>query len=117
MEARLSTLQIDSEMGVATISRTAGEVYADLLEQGAAYVPALIPAEGGEGDTSLLEGGYGILKGELLAGYLEGREARGLELLGRQAGSQSPGGRTARKPGRAPRDTGPYRDVPYLGRE
>ena len=86
VEARLSTLQIDSEMGVATISRTAGEVYADLLEQGAAYVPALIPAEGGEGDTSLLEGGYGILKGELLAGYLEGREARGLELLAGRPG-------------------------------
>ena len=86
VEARLSTLQIDSEMGVATISRTAGEVYADLLEQGAAYVPALIPAEGGEGDASLLEGGYGILKGELLAGYLEGREARGLELLAGRPG-------------------------------
>ncbi len=48
VEARLSTLQIDGEMGVAAISRTAGEVYADLLELGSAFVPAVMPRRGGE---------------------------------------------------------------------
>ena len=79
VEGRLSTLRTDGEMGVAAIARTAGEVYADLLEWGAAYLPAL-ELSGEEGAT-LLDGGYAILKDGALAGYLEGEEARGLELL------------------------------------
>ena len=43
-DSRLETLQNDSKMGIAAISRTAGEVYTDLLELGAAFVPALTPA-------------------------------------------------------------------------
>lgn len=78
VDSRLSTLQTDGEMGVAAISRTAGEVYTDLLEQGASYVPALRAS--GEGGT-LGEGGYAVLQGERLAGFLEGDAARGLELL------------------------------------
>ena len=79
VDSRLETLQHDSEMGIAAISRTAGEVYADLLEWGSAFVPALSPAE--EGGAILTERGYGVLKGDTLTGFLEGEEARGLELL------------------------------------
>jgi Ger(x)C family germination protein len=77
IDARLETLQKDGEMGIANLTRTAGEVYADLLELGCAYAPALSPA----GDAALMETGYGILKGDALAGFLEGQEARGLDLL------------------------------------
>ena len=79
IDARLETLRNDSEMGIASLTRTAGETYADLLELGCAYVPALSP--GGEEGGRLIERGYGILKGDVLAGFLEGEEARGLELL------------------------------------
>ena len=41
VDSRLSTLQTDSEMGAAGITRTAGEVFSSLLEQGCAYLPAL----------------------------------------------------------------------------
>ncbi|USF27127.1 hypothetical protein N510_002073 [Firmicutes bacterium ASF500] len=78
VDKRLETLQHDSEMGIASISRTAGEVYADLLELGSAFVPALTSA--GE-DGPLAERGYGILIGDTLAGFLDGKEAKGLELL------------------------------------
>lgn len=83
VDGRLSTLQTDGKLGVAAISRTAGEVYTDLLEQGAAFVPALM-AEEAE-DASLTESGYGILKEDRLIGYLEGNAARGLELLAGRA--------------------------------
>lgn len=79
LDARLETLQNDSEMGIANLTRTAGEAYTDLLELGCAYVPALSPA--GEGGALLRETGYGILKGDTLTGFLEGEAARGLELL------------------------------------
>lgn len=79
VESRLSTLQTDGEMGAATISRTVGEVYADLLEQGASYVPALSPI--GQEGTTLSDGGYAVLKGDVLQGFLDGEAARGLELL------------------------------------
>ena len=79
VDSRLETLQHDSEMGIANLTRTAGEVYTDLLELGSAYVPALSPA--GEGGAVLTERGYGVLKGGVLAGFLEGEAAKGLELL------------------------------------
>ena len=79
LDSRLETLQNDSEMGIANLTRTAGEVYTDLLELGSTYVPALSPA--GEGGALLAERGYGILKGDTLAGFLEGDAAKGLELL------------------------------------
>ena len=79
LDSRLETLQNDSEMGIANLTRTAGEVYTDLLELGSAYVPALSPA--GDEAAVLTEQGYGILKGEALAGFLEGEAAKGLELL------------------------------------
>lgn len=79
VDKRLETLQNDSKMGVASLTRTAGEVYADLLELGSAYVPALSPA--GDETAVLTERGYGILKGDALAGFLDGDAAKGLELL------------------------------------
>lgn len=79
VEGRLSTLQTDGKLGVAAISRTAGEVYADLMELGSAFVPAVMPGE--EENTSLIEAGYGVLKDGRLLGYLEGETARGLEIL------------------------------------
>lgn len=79
LDARLETLQNDSEMGIANLTRTAGEAYTDLLELGCAYIPALSPA--GDGDALLAEAGYGVLKGDVLSGFLEGEAARGLELL------------------------------------
>ena len=79
VDSRLETLQNDSEMGVANLTRTAGETYTDLLELGCAYVPALSPA--GDGGVLLTEAGYGVLKGDTLSGFLEGEAARGLELL------------------------------------
>lgn len=79
VEARLSTLRTDGDLGVALRSRTVGEVYADLLERGAAFVPALSLVE--QGDTALAERGYGILVGDRLVGFLDGEAAEGLELL------------------------------------
>ena len=86
VEARLSTLQTDSELGVAGITRTAGEVFSSLLEQGCAYLPALRAADPEEtgGQTVLLEAGYGVLRDGKLAGYLDGESAKGLELLAGQ---------------------------------
>ena len=77
VDSRLTTLRADGEMGVASLTRTAGEVYTDLLEQGAAYLPALSLAD----ETGITDGGYAVLKDGTLAGYLEGEEALGLELL------------------------------------
>lgn len=83
VESRLSTLQTDSEMGAAGITCTAGEAFSGLLEQGCTYLPALQVAdlEKTEGQTVLLEAGYGILRDGKLVGYLEGESAKGLELL------------------------------------
>ena len=86
--SRLSTLQTDSEMGAAGASRTAGEVFSDLLERGSAYLPALrIQETDQEGQTALLEAGYAVLTDGVLAGYLEGESAKGLELLVNQVPS------------------------------
>lgn len=85
VDSRLSTLQTDSEMGAAGITRTAGEVFSSLLEQGCAYLPALRAAGAEEGErTALLEAGYGVLRDGKLAGYLDGESAKGLELLAGQ---------------------------------
>ena len=79
VEQRLESLRADGRMGIAAPTRTAGEVYTDLLELGSAYLPALSPA--GAGTAQLTEQGYAILKGDALAGFLEGEAALGLELL------------------------------------
>ena len=81
VEGRLSTLQTDSEIGTAEITRTAGEGFSDLLERGCTYLPALSVVSGEEGGTALLEAGYGVLRQGKLVGYLDGESAEGLELL------------------------------------
>lgn len=80
VEDRLATLRTDGRLGVGGIPRTAGEVYADLLEQGASYAPALVLGEEAE-QASLVAGGYGVFRENRLAGVLEGDAATGLELL------------------------------------
>lgn len=84
---RLTSLQEDEELGMAERKRTAGEVLTDLLENGSAYLPALMLNETEE-DTFLVERGYGVLTGENLAGWLTGEAARGLELLQGHPGTQ-----------------------------
>lgn len=67
---------------------------------GSAYLPALRAVEQErEGETALLEAGYGVLRDGRLVGYLDGEGARGLELLtGRTAADileiELPSGRT-----------------------
>ena len=75
-EKRLETLRRDSALGTAPLTRTAGEIYADLLDWGTAWVPALSLEK-----DSLTQSGYGVLERDRLAGVLKGEEARGLELL------------------------------------
>lgn len=76
IDQRLETLRTDSEMGITHLTRTARELYADLLEGGASFAPALSLAGG-----TLAETGYGVFKNFTLAGFLDGEAARGLELL------------------------------------
>lgn len=76
VDSRLEALHLDGEQGVTICSRTAEEVYADLLELGAAYVPALtVTAEG------VRPAGYAVLKDNAVVGVLAGETLRGLELL------------------------------------
>ena len=76
IEERLDTLRTDGALGIAARARTVGEVYADLLERGSAWLPALTVEE-----DSVAQMGYAILKEDVLVGYLDGEEAKGLELL------------------------------------
>ncbi|MBS7217791.1 MAG: hypothetical protein KH028_00010 [Oscillospiraceae bacterium] len=100
VDSRLSTLQTDSEMGAAGITRTAGEAAASLLEWGSTYLPALcVVDQKQDGETALLEAGYGVLRNGRLVGYLDGESARGLELLTGQTAAdilelELPSGRT-----------------------
>ena len=47
VESRLSTIQTDSEMGMAGMTRTVGETLTSLMEDGSAYLPGLVPGEDG----------------------------------------------------------------------
>jgi len=75
VEGRLSALELDGKLAAAPMTRTAGEVYIALLDRGCALLPALAAGE------ELSPAGYAVLRGEKTAGFLEGEEARGLELL------------------------------------
>lgn len=81
VDTRLSTLLTNSEMEEAGMTRTAGETLTSLLEDNAAYLPALSTRAGVGGETALVEVGYGVLKDSKLTGWLDGESARGLELL------------------------------------
>ncbi len=87
VDNRLSSLQADGEMGAAGLSRTVGEVLSDLLEDGGAYLPALQLSQNEQGDTALLEYGYGVLRSGALVGWLTGEGARGLELAEERPGA------------------------------
>lgn len=82
VDTRLSSLQNDSDMGAAGLTRTVGELTSDILEDGASYVPALLQT-----DSGLLQSGYGILRGDTLIGWFTGEQAKGLELLENHAGA------------------------------
>lgn len=83
IDRRLSNLRMDGEMGAAPVSRTAQEILVALGELGCAYAPALVLREG-----SLHPEGYALLTREGLAGYLEEKGARGLELLSERAAAE-----------------------------
>ena len=53
------------------------------MEDGSAYLPGLVPGE----DGALLEAGYRVVKDGMLAGWLTGEQARGLELAAGQFGA------------------------------
>jgi len=75
VEGRLTALEQDGSLTAAPMTRTAGEVYIALLDRGCAFLPALTLGE------ELTPAGYAVLRGEELAGFLDGDAARGLELL------------------------------------
>ncbi len=72
----LQTLREESSLGISGISRTVGEVYGDILEQGASYIPMIHSSE----LWVLEEVGYGILHGDSLVDILQEDLAQGLEL-------------------------------------
>ncbi len=76
VDSRLATLQMEGELGTAAITRTAGQLLTDILEDGATYLPRLVP----QGDT-LVSGGYTIIIGDAQKTVITGEAARGLELL------------------------------------
>ena len=92
VESRLSTIQTDSEMGMAGMTRTVGETLTSLMEDGSAYLPGLVPGE----DGALLEAGYGVVKDGMLAGWLTGDGGRAGRGGHPGAGNQ---GRRRRSPG------------------
>lgn len=75
VEDRLTALEQDGDLTAAPMTRTAGEVYIALLDRGCAFLPVLTLGE------ELTPAGYAVLRGEELAGFLDGDAARGLELL------------------------------------
>ena len=75
-ERRLETLRRDGALGTASLTRTAGEVYADILDWGTAWAPALSLEK-----DSLTQSGYAVLERDKLRGILKGEDARGLEFL------------------------------------
>lgn len=75
VEKRLEALERDARLGAAPMNRTAGELYAALLDRGCAFLPVLMPGD------ELTPGGYALLRGGEVTALLTGEEARGLELL------------------------------------
>ena len=75
VEKRLEGLARDAKLGLAPMTRTAGELYAALSDRGCAFLPVLLPGE------ELTPGGYALLRGGEVTALLSGDAARGLELL------------------------------------
>lgn len=72
---RLEALAADAGLTAASMPRTVKDVLADLDRQGASFVPAVT------GDGELSAAGYGILKGDTLAGWAQGEAALGVNLI------------------------------------
>ena len=75
VEKRLEALKRDGKLGYAPMTRTAGESYSALLDRGCTFLPLLLQGE------ELSPGGYALIKGGEVTAFLDGEEARGLELL------------------------------------
>ena len=75
VEKRLAALKRDAKLGIAPMTRTAGELYSSLLDRGCTFLPVLT------GNGELTPDGYALVKGSEVAAILRGEEARGLELL------------------------------------
>lgn len=72
---RLEALAADAGLTAASMPRTLKDVLADLDRQGASFLPAVT------GDGALSAAGYGILKGDVLAGWAQGDAALGVNLI------------------------------------
>lgn len=73
---RLETMARDAKLLPTSMVKTVGEVLRELSRSGAAAVPALRAG----GDGTLAAAGYGILKGDSLAGWTDEKEAHGVNL-------------------------------------
>jgi len=74
-EAMLEALAEDAGLLAGSMPRTVKDALSDLYAQGATFLPAV------EADEALTAAGYGILKGDSLAGWAEGDAALGVNLV------------------------------------
>lgn len=72
---RLEALAEDAGLLAGSMPRTVKDALSDLYAQGATFLPAV------EADEALTAAGYGILKGDRLAGWAEGDAALGVNLV------------------------------------
>lgn len=72
---RLEALAEDAGLLAGSMPRTVKDALSDLYAQGATFLPAV------EADEALTAAGYGILKGDSLAGWAEGDAALGVNLV------------------------------------
>ena len=89
---RLETIESDAALQGDTKSWTVKELLVQLSENGCGLVPALQLEESREGDgnqedqPTIQTAGYAVLRENCLAGYLDGRAARGVNYLENTAG-------------------------------
>lgn len=102
VESRLSTIQTDSEMGMAGMTRTVGETLTSLMEDGSAYLPGLVPGE----DGALLEAGYRSGEGRHAGGLAHRRAGPGPGAGGRAGRGGHPGAGNQGRRRRSPGDSG-----------
>ena len=72
---RLEALAEDAGLLAGSMPRTVKDALSDLYAQGATFLPAV------KADEALTAAGYGILKGDRLAGWAEGDAALGVNLV------------------------------------
>ena len=72
---RLEALAEDAGLLAGSMTRTVKDALTDFYAQGATFLPAL------KADEGLTAAGYGLIKGETLAGWADGDVALGINLL------------------------------------